>query len=204
LRLHMQIQNHNIKLLLPASGLMLKTRMNELDEIWQQLIQKAMADAKAAGRADVAKYLALKASNDAIRIASCEWLFDSFLELSNEVNKRGVKLTIENENPYRFTVGNADMVGSLLRFQYGIRKLEIEAGWTRTPSDGFMREGALARARILHFGISKANAELILARENENLPQWFSIEKDGKRNSFSSNNLRQHFDLFLDVGFGRA
>lgn len=178
---------------------MLKT-MNELDEIWQRMILEAGARAKTAGRSDVADYLTLKANNDAIRAAGCKWLFDSFLELSDEVNRQGIRLEIENENPHRFAVGHSTMVGSLLRFRFGVRNLTVEAGWTRTPADGFMRGGGLARARISHFGISKADAELQLAGQNENMPQWFTVEKDGRRIPFDSNNLREHFRVFTGIG----
>ena len=171
--------------------------MNELDEIWQQMIREAAVKATATGRSDVADYLTLKAGNDAIRAAGCRWLFDSFLELSEEVNKQGIRLEIENENPHRFAMGQATMVGSLLRFRFGVRSLTVEAGWTRTPSDGFMRGGALAVARVLHFGIGRANAELLLVRQNENLPQWFTLEKDGTRNPFSLHDLYEHFNTFI-------
>jgi hypothetical protein len=173
--------------------------MNELDEMWQQMMQDAAAKANATGRTDVADYLTLKANNDAVRAASCKWLFESFLELSEEVNKQGIHLAIENENPHRFAVGHSTMVGSLLRFRLGVRNLTIEAGWTRTPADGFMRGNSLAHARISHFGISKANSELQLMRQNENAPQWFALEKDGGRIPFTSNNLRQHFRVFTDA-----
>jgi sugar phosphate isomerase/epimerase len=172
-------------------------RMNELDEIWQQMVREAALKAKAAGRSDVADYLALKATNDAIRAAGCRWLFDSFVELSDEAGKRGIRLDIENENPHRFVVGHASMVGSLLRFRFGVRNLTLEAGWTRTPGDGFMRGGALAAARILHFGIGKANADLVLVRQNENMPRWVTLEKDNTRNPVSANSLRQHFNTFI-------
>lgn len=183
---------------MPAFGFMLKP-MNELDEIWQRMIQEAAVKAKTTGRSDVADYLTLKASNDAIRAVGCRWLFDSFLELSEEVNKRGIRLEIENENPHRFAVGHATMVGSLLRFRFGVRNLTVEAGWTRTPSDGFMRGGALATARVSHFGIGKANADLLLVGQNENMPQWFAVSRDGSRNLVSADNLREHFETFIGV-----
>lgn len=172
---------------------MLKT-MNELDEIWQQMIRQA----EATGNADVAEYLMLKANNDRVRAAGCQWLFDSFLELSEEMNRQGIRLEVENENPYRFAVGQSTMVGSLLRFASGVRSLSVEAGWTRQPADGFMRGNALAHARISHFGMSKANAELHLLRFAENAPQWFALEKDGGRIPFDSNDLTNHFRIFTN------
>lgn len=161
------------------------------------MIREATAKAQVTGNSDVADYLQLKAGNDRVRGEGCRWLFDSFLELSEEANKRGIRLDIENENPHRFSIGHSTMVGSLLRFRFGVRNLTIEAGWTRTPADGFMRGGALAHARISHFGISRADAELLLIRQNGELPEWFTLEAGGKRSFFSSNNLRDHFDIFI-------
>lgn len=170
--------------------------MDELDEIWQRMIREATVKAQASGRSDVADYLLLKAGNDALRGAGCRWLFESFLELSEEANKQGIRLDVENENPHRFSSGHSTMVGSLLRFRRGVRSLTVEAGWTRTPADGFMRGGALAHARILHFGISKANAELFLVRQNRDLPRWFAQNAGGKRIIFSLDDLRGHFKIF--------
>lgn len=173
--------------------------MNELDEVWAQKIQAAIADARRAGRSDIAEYLALKNINDTLRATSCRWLFNSFIELSDEANRRGIKLEIENENPHRFSVGHSTMVGSLLKFNYGVRSLTVQSGWTRTPADGFIRGGGLACARIVHFGMNKANAELLLVKNSENIPQWFSVSPEGKRNLISANNLREHFRLFLGL-----
>lgn len=171
--------------------------MNELDEVWLQMMAQAQAQAKAAGRSDVADYLALKANNDSLRSTSCQWLFNSFLELSEEVNRQGVRLEIETENPHRFAVGHSTMVGSLLRFRYGVRCLTIETGWTRTPADGFMRGGSLAHAKISHFGMSKSNAELLLLRNKEDTPYWAAIDKEGTKSVFAFNHLREHFQIFL-------
>ncbi|MGI8470004.1 MAG: hypothetical protein ACR2N3_16310 [Pyrinomonadaceae bacterium] len=171
--------------------------MDELNEIWAKMLCDATIKAQAAGRADIAEYLALKSANDSLRAIACRWLFDSFLELSDEANRRGIKLDIENENPHRFTVDYSTMVGSLIKFNYGLRNLTVEAGWTRTPQDGFIRGGGLARARISHFGMSKSNAELLLVRSSENIPQWYSVDREDGRQLFNSNNLRKHFEIFL-------
>lgn len=171
--------------------------MNELDEVWANMINEAIVKARTSGRGDVADYLALKASNDTIRSKSVKWLFDSMLEIASNANRNNARITIENENPHRFAVGNSTMVGSLLRFRQGVRCLTIEAGWTRTPADGFMRGGALAAGRISHFGIGKANADLILIF-TEDLPQWFWVDQNSRKNLFSSDHLHQHFQVFLD------
>ena len=170
--------------------------MNELDDLWRQMMEQALDKAKQSGKNDIAQYLLLKASNDAIRAAGCKWLFDSFLDLSEEVNRRGLKLDIESENPHRFLLANATMVGSSLKFRHGVRCLTIEAGWTRTPTDGFMRGNALAAARISHFGLPKSNAELALLLQKD-LPEWFTLEPEGRRTGFDSKDLRKHFQIFL-------
>jgi hypothetical protein len=171
--------------------------MNELNEFWANSINEAVNQARAEGRNDVADYLSLKATNDEIRAASCRWLFESLLEIAHETMRKGLNLQIENENPYRFEMNKATMVGSLLEFKFGIRRLTAEAGWTRTPQDGFMRGGALAFARLVHFGQAKYNAELLLVRNNDFAPQWFAVDRAGSRTSFDSNNLREHFRIFL-------
>lgn len=171
--------------------------MDELDEVWTRMIDDALEKARAGGSGDVAEYLTLRATNDKIRQASVEWLLDSMLEIASFANQTGAKtITIENENPHRFSFKNANLVGSLVRFRQGVRCLTLEAGWTRTPQDGFMRGGALACARISHFGISKHNAELLLIKSND-FPNWFSVDDDGKKDLFDSRNLNQHFQVFL-------
>jgi hypothetical protein len=170
--------------------------MNELNEVWTQMIDEASKKARASGRGDVAEYLELKTTNDMIRAASVDWLLDAALEIAAFANRNNAGITIENETPHRFPFRNASLVGSLIRFRQGVRCLTVEAGWTRTPNDGFMRGGALAGAKISHFGISKHNAEILLVQSND-LPSWFSVDAEGKRILFDSNNLQQHFRIFL-------
>ena len=171
--------------------------MNELDEVWAQMLTEALAKARLSGNQDVAAYLALKAGNDLVRQASVQWLFDASLEIAAFANQNeGRNIHIENKNLHRFQFKDATLAGSLLSLRQGVRCLTLEAGWTRTPSDGFMRGGALAVARILHFGISKHNAELFLIREN-NTPGWFFVDENDRRKSFDSRNLNEHFQIFL-------
>jgi hypothetical protein len=156
------------------------------------MIENALAKAEAEGRRDVVDYLSLKATNDAIRQTSVQWLFGSMLEIAGN----DARVAIENENPHRFPFAGATLVGTLLRLRLGIRCLTIEAGWTRTPNDGFMRGGALAAARLTHFGLKKHNAELLLIQLN-GAPSWVSAGEDGKRVLFDSKNLNEHFQIFL-------
>ena len=166
--------------------------MNELDETWSRMLAVAIEKAKDAGRDGVADYLALKQSNDVIRQASVDWLFDSFVKIASEANRQNASITIEREEPHEFSFGNAKMAGSLIRIRLGVRRLTVEAGWPRTPSHGFMRGGALAAARIVHFGMPKAGAEIVLARDSD-LPVWRL--DDGT--TFESNDLTEHFRVFL-------
>ena len=169
--------------------------MNELDEVWTQMMNQAIANARETGRHDVAEYLSLKATNDFVRATSIKWLFDSMLEIVARHNRARTSVQIENESAHNFAFNKANMVGSLLNLRQGVRCLSLEAGWTRTPLDGFMRGGALAAARITHFGISRANEELILLREDD-FPQWFAVDKSERKSVFDSRNLQKHFEIF--------
>lgn len=169
--------------------------MNELEQVWSQKLSEARHKAEAAGRADVADYLNLRATNDMIRQTSVRWLFESLVEITADANRSGASVRVETENQHRFQYGNSSLVGSLARLSQGVRCLTVEAGWTRTPADGFMRGGALAVARLSHFGISRHNAELALILE-ENSPSWFAVDKNGERERFDSKNLNRHFQIF--------
>jgi len=170
--------------------------MDELEDVWSEMLASAIADAEASGRRDVADYLTLKAGNDAIRQTSVKWLFDSAIEIAAEAARRNSGVTVESEGPHNFKFRGANIVGSLLRVRYGVRCLTIEAGWTRTPKDGFMRGGALAIARITHFGLPRSNADLMLTRF-EDVPQWFVMPDEDNRVSFGLNDLLGHFRVFL-------
>jgi len=170
--------------------------MTELDQIWSQMLEHAAARADNSGQSEIAEYLKLKAANDAIRSSGVKWLFDSAIDIAAEVNRRYSQLTIERIDPHQFTRGSSNMVGSLIRVQLGVRCLTIEAGWTRTPLDGIMRNGALAAARISHFGLRNVNADLSLAYAGD-LPLWHIENEDGYRKLFSTAELSDHFRVFL-------
>lgn len=170
--------------------------MNELEQVWARKLDEARAEAETAGRADVTEYLNLRQSNDLIRQTSVDWLFESLLGIAAEAVRNNVKITIETENQHRFQIGHSNLAGSLVNLRQGVRCLTVEAGWTRQPADGFMRGGALACARISHFGMSKSNAELLLVRVGDS-PNWFAVNKDGRRDLFDSRDLQRHFSMFL-------
>ncbi len=77
--------------------------------------------------------------------------------------------------------------------------MTLEAGWTRTPADGFMRGGALAVARITHLGMSKANAELVLQRPGD-APVWNMLKDEKPGDVVSTETLREHILIFTGNG----
>jgi len=172
--------------------------MNELNEVWEQLINEAAKNPNAAAGEGFAEFLAVKSANDQIRETSVRWLLDTMRTAAERANQKNANITIESVEPHRFSLEKMHLGGSLLRFRQGIRCLTIEAGWTRAPGDGFMRGNALAVARVTHFGISKANAELHLLKF-EDRPHWFTVTQNGLRVSFELEDLVRHFQVFLGV-----
>lgn len=171
--------------------------MSELDEAWELALAEAARRASSAGRGDVAEYLALRASNDLARKAGSEWLFNTFTNLAGEANRTGSSVQISRQDAHRFRVGNSTMVGALLTFRMGVRQLMIEAGWPRTPRDGIVPGGGLARAHIRHFGNRQADEELLLVLPAGGAPKWLALEKAGTRTGFSEDHVRRHLTRFL-------
>ena len=167
--------------------------MTELDQVWSEMLDKATAKALQSGRSDIAEYLRLKAANDTIRRIGVEWLVNTILELAADAHRGHPALIVEREEPHNFADGNSNMVGSLLRISHGVRCLTVEAGWTRTPSDGIMRAQALAFARFTHFGLPENRVELRLL-QSDTSPNW--IASTGE--VVDSGVLRRHFDVLLD------
>jgi hypothetical protein len=171
--------------------------MNELDENWSAMLNFAMQKAAADGRSDVADYLRLKTENDLVRDAGVRWLFDSMIAIAmtRENVEKGV--TAERVEPHSFPHGPSNISGSMLKISHGVRCLTAEAGWTRTPSDGFMRGGALAIGRLTHFGMPKGNCEIMLVRGSDGT-FWKEVETLTRvTRILDSAALIRHFDLFL-------
>jgi hypothetical protein len=171
--------------------------MNELNEVWEQLLAEAAKTPNIIQNQRLKDFLAVKTANDLIRQTAIKTLFDAMLEIAVRANRKNANIIIEHENSHRFSLEKFSLSGEALKFRRGVRCLMIEAGWTRTPQDGFMRGNALAVTRISHFGISKANAELhLLNFENE--PRWFTINKNGMKISLELEDLIKHFQIFLE------
>lgn len=172
------------------------------ERLQAQMMDEAFKRARASGRGDVADYILLKESNDKIRAAAVDWLFDSTLAVAAEANRQNrFSIAVERDDAHRFEFGNSNLSGSRLTLRQTVRCLTVEAGWTRAPADGFMRGGALACARITHFGITKANEDLLLARAPDNLINWFVVHGEKKRAPFDAKNIQRHFQIFLEDGF---
>lgn len=167
--------------------------MTELDQIWSQMLSEAAAIATSSGRRDVADYLRLKAANDAVRTAGVGWLIDSIIEIAGHAAAKHKTVVIEREDPHNFSHGHSNMVGTLVAVRYGVRCLNIETGWTRSPRDGIMRNGALAIAKITHFGLSKHRVDLRLVH-GETLPNW--IDKNDA--VIDTGSLQNHIDILLE------
>ncbi len=177
---------------------MLQTMNELLNEVWEQLIAEAAKNPSSVPDEGFADFIAVKTANDQVRESSVRWLLDTMRRAAEHANGKGVQIAIETADPHRFSIEKMHLAGALLRFRQGIRSMTVEAGWTRTPGDGFMRGNALAVARITHFGVPRANAELHLIR-HEDRPQWFTVTNIGLRVSFEIQDLIKHFQIFLGV-----
>ena len=173
------------------------SRITELDDAWELALAEAKRRAHAAGRADIAEYLNLRARNDLLRHTGTDWLVSSLTTLAGEANRSGAGIQIEQQEAHRFRVGSTMMVGTRVTLRNGVRALTVESGWPRTPRDGFIRGGGLACANIKHFGRPRANAELTLMRAATGAPLWMASEKTGAQSRFTEGRLRDHFLVLL-------
>ena len=171
--------------------------MSELDEAWDLALADAARRARAAGRRDIADYVALRKQNDLLRRTAMEWLVTTLTSLAAKANRAGAGIQIEEKDTHKFKVRHATMVGSQMTLRRGVRALTIETGWPRTPRDGFVSGGGLACANFKHFGRPRANAELLLVRSKNDAPQWVVMEKDGARSALTEARIREHFSILL-------
>ncbi len=153
--------------------------MSELDEAWAIGLAEAEARARAQGRADIAAYLALRSSNDLIRKIAGDWLLNMFATAAGEANRVGAAIQLSTDEAHRFKVGNSSMVGPRLSLTNGVRRLQVEIGWPRTPRDGYIPGGGLACAHIKHVGIKPENEELRLILDDTGTPSWIIIDRTG-------------------------
>jgi hypothetical protein len=176
--------------------------VSELDEAWEVGLADAEARARAAGRSDIADYLALRSSNDLIRRIAQDWLLQMFVDAAGIANRAGASIQISRNSNHRFKAGNANMVGPMLTFGCGVRALTIEVGWPRTPRDGFIRGGGLACANIKHVGMKKENEELRLVVAGSGTPSWLVIAKPTihvEPHEFHESHVKNHVAILLST-----
>jgi len=171
--------------------------MSELEEAWEIALAEAKQRARGAGRADIARYLDLRSKNDLLRRTAIDWLTATLTALAGEANRRGAGIQIERQESHSFRRGSATMVGSQLTLRRGVRALSLESGWPRKPGDGFVRGDGLACANIKHFGRTRSNAELLLARSSNGRPQWLIIEKTQTKTPLTKVQIRHHLSILL-------
>jgi hypothetical protein len=176
-----------------------KFHVSDLDEAWALALAEAEKRARAAGRTDITTYLALRTSNDLLRKTGSNWLQTMFVTIAGEANRAGAGIQVSREDGHRFKVGNATMVGSRLSLANGVRMLFVEAGWPRTPRDGFIRGGGLAYANIKHLGIKSASEQLRLIVDPSGVPRW-SVQGDRTEpHEIHEANIRDHIAILLNV-----
>jgi hypothetical protein len=172
--------------------------LSDLDETWAAALAEAEARARAAGRADIAEYLALRKSNDLLRKTACDWLLANFRNVAGEMNRAGAALQITSDDNYQFTVANAALVGQLLKLENGIRQLLVEVGWPRVPSHGFIRGGGIAVGRLRHIGIKSASDQIRLVTSPEGSPRWLVENKREPPEVVREANIRHHIAVLLN------
>jgi len=171
--------------------------MSELEEAWELALAEAQKKAQGAGRADIAEYLRLRASNDLSRKTGIDWLLGTFAKVAGDANRSGGSLQMLREDTHRFSVHHATMVGPRLTLTLGVRSLSIEAGWPRVPSDSFVLGGGLARARIKHFGKHLLDQELLLVRSANGPPSWMVVDKAGGKKPLLESDIHSHIRKLL-------
>jgi hypothetical protein len=173
--------------------------VSELDEAWALALAEAEEKARAAGRKDISEYLALRGANDLIRKIGSDWLLTMFEKVAAEANRAGAGINIARNDEHRFKVGTASMVGRRLSLGRRVRVLLVEAGWPRTPGDGFIRGGGLACANIKHLGIKSESEELRLVLNPGATPVWIARGgKRGARSEIHEADVRNHIVILLD------
>ena len=173
-------------------------KVSELDEAWANALAEAEARARAAGRADMADYIALRTSNDLLRKTACDWLLTTFQNVAGEINRAGSSLQISTDDNYQFKIANVGLVGRLLQLGNGVRQLLVEVGWPRVPSHGFIHGGGLALGRLRHVGIKSASEQIRLVLAAKGTPRWIVDNQREPASEIREANIRQHIAILID------
>ncbi len=90
--------------------------MDELEASWAEMLIAASDRAALGGRDDVAEYLRLKATNDAIRAAGVKWLLDAFIEQAFESERSPASFQIERQEGHSFAHGASTHGGNAAHY----------------------------------------------------------------------------------------
>jgi hypothetical protein len=159
-----------------------------------KLLTEAEPKGVSSGKSDVADYLELRRTNDALRQAGVTWLLATFIDAVAPHMRMRPGLRIDRTEVHSFLYESTTMIGSLLEMRHGVRRLTVEAGWVRRPGDGIMRDGALAVAYVEHFGLPKAGQSLKLKASAES-----TIWVDEEGVPATSATVTPHLELFLEL-----
>jgi len=154
------------------------------------------------------EYLRLKAANDQLRERGKQWLWNALELICSEINRE--LTTSSSETPiqlgrqeWQFTVESMTMVGERFGARYRYRTLTIEAGWPRLPEHGYVKDNGLARGRIaLSQNImidAQTIEELILKRQSNSDPAWFSLRKNIIGEQLTERRLRTYIKELVTV-----
>jgi hypothetical protein len=187
-------ENFNTKLHSDGLGFY-SQRVNELEELWAAMVRERIDEAGAAGRTGASDYLTLRETNDAIRRIGVQWLIDAVVEAALSPDRPALK--VERTEPHQFSLGGGRATGVCVTVSFGVRRFTAEAGWARTPADGFIRGGGLAVARFTHFGIPKEGRELKLACI-DGVPTWLDAAPDAPNAALTADGIRRHIALLSE------
>src|SRR2546428_5371771 len=107
--------------------------MTDLDEAWELTLAEAKRRAHAAGRADIAEYLNLRARNDLLRRTGTEWLVSSLTKLAGGAKCRGAGVQIEQPGAPRLFAGSTTMGGTRVAPRPSVRARKLENRGPRAP-----------------------------------------------------------------------
>jgi len=196
-----QVHSRRVNLNLRCDHRDWEEQLSELDEAWAIGLAEAEARAREQGRADISAYLALRSSNDLIRKIAADWLLNIFATFAGAANRAGGAIQVLREEAHRFKDGNATMVGPRLSLTSGVRLLQVEVGWPRTPRDGIIRGGGLACGHLKHVGIRSANEELRLILNDVGTPSWIIIDRHGslgESRELHEQDVKAHVNILLN------
>ena len=172
--------------------------LSELDEAWELALAEAKRRAHAAGRADIAQYLALRAQNDLLRRTAIDWLVDTLTAFAADANRRGAAIQIELSDAHNFRVGPKRRwwEQSLLCATACARCRSKAAGRERRAMESCGEMDWPAPTSNILAGRAETRSCCWRAHPAAR-PQWLIIERTDTRTALSEDHLRDHISVLL-------